>query len=91
MRVSAFDFVRYGGIDGALEHISASTFEDEAGKPYYKGLVRLSQLYLGDDPEKNRVLPGMTVEADIHTGDRSVQQYLLKPIYASLTLGLRER
>lgn len=91
VRVSAFDFLRHGGIDGAVEHISASTFEDEAGRPYYKGLVKLDRQYLGEDPGKNRVLPSMTVEADIHTGERSILQYLLKPIYASLALGLRER
>jgi len=91
VKVATYDFARLGGIGGTLERISASTFQDEDGAPYYKGVVRLDRNYVGSDPEKNLVLPGMTVQADIRTGRRTVLEYLLKPIYRALDSAFLER
>ncbi len=91
VKVSAFDFARYGSVAGVLEDVSASTFLDEHERPYYKGFVRLSQPHVGDDPERHRILPGMTVQADIDTGSKTLLQYLLKPVYASMDAAFRER
>lgn len=92
VKVSSFDFVRYGAIEGTLESISATTYVDEkTGQPYYKGMVTLSRPYVGEDPEANRVLPGMTVQADIVTGKKTLLEYILKPIYVSLAHAFRER
>ncbi len=91
VKVTTFDFARYGGITGELKSISATTFSDESGNPYYKGLVELDRNYVGFDPEKNKVLPGMTVQADVNTGKKTLIQYLLKPIYTSLTGSFHER
>jgi len=91
IKITTFDFARYGGITGELKAISATTFTDETGNPYYKGLVELDRNYVGFDPEKNKVLPGMTVQADVNTGKKTLIQYLLKPIYTSLTGSFHER
>lgn len=91
VKVSTFDFARYGGIDGTLEDISAATFLDEEGEPYYKGRVSLVQNFVGSDPEKNVVMPGMTVQADINTGNKTLLEYLLKPIVSSVNESFRER
>ena len=91
VKVTTFDFARYGGITGKLESVSATTFTDEEGKPYYKGMVKLDRNYVGFDPEKNKILPGMTVQADVNTGKKTLIQYLLKPIYTSLTGSFHER
>ncbi|MCW9032710.1 MAG: HlyD family type I secretion periplasmic adaptor subunit [Rhodospirillales bacterium] len=91
VKVTTFDFARYGGITGELKSISATTFADEKGDPYYKGLVMLDRNYVGFDPEKNKVLPGMTVQADVNTGKKTLIQYLLKPIYTSLSGSFHER
>lgn len=84
VKVSAFEFARVGGVEGTLTSVSPSTFLDEKGDPYYKGLINLDRGYVGVDPEQNRILPGMTVEADIRTGSKTLLQYLLKPVVSSV-------
>lgn len=92
VKVSSYDFVRYGAIGGRLEYVSATTYVDEQnGQPYYKGVVSLPRTYLGENPEENVVLPGMTVQADIVTGEKTLLEYLLKPIYVSMAHAFRER
>lgn len=91
VKVSTYDFARYGGINGELRDISATTFLDEEGNPYYKGLVAMEKDYVGGDPAQNRVIPGMTVQADIRTGEKTLFEYILKPIYASVNESFRER
>lgn len=91
VKISSYDFARYGALDGNLAFISATTFPGAQGQPYYRGRISLSQNYVGDDPQKNIVLPGMTAEADIVTGKKTILAYLLKPIHLSLRTALTER
>ncbi len=92
VKVTTFDFARYGGISGELKEISATTFIDETtGDPYYKGTVTLDRNYVGFDPERNQVLPGMTVQADIKTGRKTLLEYLLKPVVSSVKTSFKER
>ncbi len=92
VKISTYDYARYGGIEGVLESISPTTFEDPSGdEPYYLGIVRLDKSHVGGDPNKNLVLPGMTVQASIHTGSKTIMEYLLKPIYASINKSFQER
>ncbi len=91
VKVTTYDFARFGGITGELRDVSASTFLDENGEPYYKGTVSLDRGYVGFDPEQNRVMPGMTVQADIKTGQKTLLAYLLKPVYSSVSTSFRER
>ncbi|HAI31388.1 MAG TPA: HlyD family type I secretion periplasmic adaptor subunit, partial [Thalassospira sp.] len=91
VKVSAFDFIRYGGINGELVSISASTFVDEDGRPYYKGKVALEADAVGEGASAQKIIPGMTVQADIQTGERTLLQYLLKPVYVSLDQAFSER
>lgn len=91
MKFTTYDFARYGAVRGELQSISASTFADENGQPYYKGTVKLAQTHVGGDPARNLVTPGMTLQAEIQTGTKSLLQYLLKPIYRSLDAGFQER
>ncbi len=91
VKVLTYNYARYGGITGVLKSVSATTFMNEKNMPYYKGTVILDRNYVGFDPEKNRVLPGMTVQADIKTGKKTLLQYLLKPVYSSVDRSFRER
>lgn len=91
VKVTTFDFSRYGSINGSVAVLSATTFTDEQGAPFYKGLIKLEQNYVGNNPEMNKVLPGMIVNADIITGEKSLLAYLLKPIHRSLNSAFIER
>jgi membrane fusion protein, adhesin transport system len=91
VRVTAFDATRFGGIDGEVRHISASTFDDGDGKPYYKAVIALGQSHVGSDPSRNVVMPGMTVQADVRTGSRTVLEYLAKPVKSALANAMHER
>lgn len=91
VKVSAFDFSRYGVIEGELEFLSATTFVNEQNQSFYKGRIKLAKDHVGHNPQRNLILPGMTVEADIITGEKTVLAYLLKPIHTSLDTAFRER
>jgi len=91
LKFATYDFARYGAVDGILKSVSATTLFDDDGQPYYKGIVQLNQAYLGDNPDRNPIAPGMTLSAEILTQDRSLLQYLLKPVYRGVNEGFRER
>ena len=81
MKVQAYDYARFGTLPGRVESISAGTFQDEkTGDPYYKVRVQLDQLYAGKQKDKNPLVPGMTLTADILTDRTSLLWYLLSPI-----------
>ena len=81
LKVQAYDYARFGTIPGRVESISAGTFQDEkTGEPYYKVRVQLDQLYAGKRSDKNLLVPGMTLTADILTDRTSLLWYLLSPI-----------
>lgn len=86
-----YNYSRYGSVKGELTHISATTFQDDQGTNYYKGKVKLSHSYVGEDPKRNLILPGMTATADIHSGTKTVLDYMLKPIHTTLGQSFRER
>lgn len=91
VKVQTFDYARYGTLDGTLLHISATTTPDERGQPWYLGRIQLGADHVGHDPAKNRLLPGMTVQADITTGGKTLLQYLLKPVHSAMSESFRER
>jgi HlyD family secretion protein/adhesin transport system membrane fusion protein len=90
VKIDAYDFSRYGALPGIVESISATTLADQHGALYYRLRVHLDKTSFRDD-ENLQVQAGMTGEADIRTGTKTVFQYLLKPIYANLDLALTER
>ncbi len=91
LKVSAYDFARYGALPGTLESISPSTFEGDHGERFYKGRVLLDRDYIGRTPGQYKLMPGMTVMADVVTGDKTIMDYLLKPIALNLKTAFTER
>lgn len=90
VKISTFDFSRYGSIQGQLEHISPTTFSGADGTRYYQGRVKLDHNHVGHNPD-NTIRPGMTVMADVITGKKTILQYMLKPIHVSLKTAFTER
>ncbi|HAT1726068.1 TPA: HlyD family type I secretion periplasmic adaptor subunit [Legionella pneumophila] len=95
VKITAYDFSIYGGLDGVVEHISADTIVDEETdkkeESYYIVKVRTEKNYLGTAKNPLPIIPGMQATVDILTGQKSVLQYLLKPILKAKQSALRER
>ncbi|MBL4612803.1 MAG: HlyD family type I secretion periplasmic adaptor subunit [Emcibacter sp.] len=91
LKIDTYNYARYGSITSNLNHVSASSFLDERGDTYFKGLIELPHNYIGTDPKSNRITSGMTVVADIQTGKKTLLQYLVKPINNALDTSFRER
>lgn len=91
MKVQAYDYSRFGTVPGVVKSISAGTFQDEkTGEPYYKVRAKLYREYAGKDKNKNLLVPGMTLTADILTDRTSLFLYLLGPIQRGFGDALRE-
>ncbi len=91
VKITTFDAARFGGISGTVRKISATTFQNERGEPFYKAEIGLAKNNVGLNNEKHLVLPGMVVNAEIVTGSKSLTRYLLKPVYRSLDIAFSER
>ena len=91
MRVSAYEYSRYGFAKGTLNRISASNMVGDDGTPYFMGWVALTKTYVGEDPKHNPLQAGMAVDAEILTGYKTLLAYLAKPIVNALSRAFRER
>jgi adhesin transport system membrane fusion protein len=88
IKFTAYDFVVYGGLEGVVEHIGADTVMDEDGNPFYDVQIRTHEPNLDEDKP---IIPGMTVEADILTGKKTILAYLMKPVLRAKQYALTER
>ena len=88
VKFTAYDFSIYGGLDATVDNISPDTTIDERGNAFYLVRVRTHRANFG---EKLPVIPGMTAEVDILTGNKTVLSYLLKPLLKGKAYALRER
>jgi adhesin transport system membrane fusion protein len=91
IKITAYDFAIFGGLDGTLEAISADTIEDDDGESFYKVKLRTQKNAIAYRGEELPIMPGMTASIDILTGKKSVLAYLLKPILRAKQNALRER
>ena len=88
VKFTAYDFSIYGGMQATVENISPDTVVDERGNAFYVVRVRTQQASFGD---KLPIIPGMTAEVDVLTGDKTVLDYLLKPVLKAKAYALSER
>lgn len=102
VKLTSYDFNKYGGLDGELEHLSPDTMKDErqqrkpGGTPadmeegYYRILVRIKDTNLVRKGKKIEPTPGMTASVEIRTGQKTVLEYLFRPLQ-NVSQALRER
>lgn len=91
VKFTAYDYTIYGGLKARLELISADTITDEEGKSFYLIQVRTDKSHLGSDQHPLLIIPGMVATVDIVTGEKSVLDYLLKPVLKARAEAMRER
>jgi len=86
IKLTAYDYTIYGTLKGRVDVISADTFKDDRRpetEPHYKVTVRVDMASLTDRQVAMDIRPGMLAQAELHTGEKTVLQYLLKPLYKS--------
>ena len=91
VKFSAYDYTIYGGLSAKLELIGADTITDDKGNSFYLIQVRTDKHHLGGDVKPLLIIPGMVATVDIITGEKSVLDYLLKPVLKARTEAMRER
>ena len=91
VKITAYDFSLFGGLEGFVEAISADTIEDDNGESFFKVKLRTKKNAITYRNEELPIIPGMTASIDILTGKKSVLAYLLKPILRAKQNAMRER
>jgi HlyD family secretion protein len=94
IKLDPFNFVEHGTIAGKVKSISEGTFTADdngaATDPYYKVRVALEPVTLHNVPPSFRLVPGMTLEGDIHVGTRSLFMYLISGVVQGTDEAMRE-
>ena len=87
VKITAYDYAIYGGLTGTVEHISPDTLKDDqkaaagrADDTYYRVLVLTEKSALQAGGKELPIIPGMVASVEIRTGEKTVLEYLLKPI-----------
>lgn len=93
VKISAYDYAIYGGLNGVVESISPDTIQDEV-KPeiyYYHVFIRTDNDYVQNKAGRRfAISPGMVSTVDIKTGEKSIMDYLVKP-FNKAKEAMRER
>jgi hemolysin D len=102
VKVDAFPYQRHGMLEGRLTSVSEASFSSQseaeassqrrpsAGGAFHRARVEIPKPQLAKMPEGARLIPGMTMSADIKVGSRSVLAYFLNPVTRGLDESMRE-
>ena len=94
VKITAYDFSIYGGLEGKIVEISADSIidkESKEGKSYYRVIVKTEKNYLERNGNKLPIIPGMIASVDIITGKKTILDFILKPILKVKQNSLHER
>ncbi|MEN3802941.1 HlyD family type I secretion periplasmic adaptor subunit [Aeromonas veronii] len=87
VKISAYDYSIYGGLNGVVEYLSSDTLVDEEktrmGKSdsrYYRVYVRTDKAALHVKNKIFPIIPGMLADVEIRTGEKTVLSYIMKPL-----------
>jgi len=96
LKLDAFPFQKHGGLRGKVRTLSEDAFKRDGGAmgqgldAYYLSRISLGSEALRNMSDKMRLLPGMTLSAEIVVGKRTVMSYLLWPLTKAMNESLRE-
>lgn len=92
IKVTAYDFSIFGGIEGKVSNITADSLVDQkTGEPYYQVRVATEKSTLMRNGKTYSIIPGMICSVDIKTGRKTILNYLLKPINKARQEAMSER
>jgi adhesin transport system membrane fusion protein len=90
IRLTAYDYAAFGDLEGDVVRIGVDSVTDEQGKSFFPVDVRVHKRQLPDGRDLP-ILPGMVAQVYIATGEKTVLNYLVKPIHRTVTTAFRER
>lgn len=94
VKITAYDYSIYGGLEGKIIEISADSIKDKEDKEdnsYYKVIIKTDKNYLESNEKKLPIIPGMVARVDIITGKKTIMDFFLKPIIKIKQGSLHER
>lgn len=91
VKLTAYDFARYGALEGRVENISADAILNDQEQYVYVIQVRTEENSLPSDGGNLPILPGMVAEVDILNGKKSIMRYLMNPVLKLQEKAFRER
>jgi adhesin transport system membrane fusion protein len=91
VKISAYDPQRYGALEGRLERIGANSVTDSKGNIFFEIEVRTDDNHLGSKENPLPITPGMVAQTEIITGDRTIMEYLMRPVLRAKDKALTER
>ncbi|MCH2547984.1 MAG: HlyD family type I secretion periplasmic adaptor subunit [Alphaproteobacteria bacterium] len=87
-----YDYARYGGLQGKVISVSADTHSDpKTGESYFLVKIRTDHNFLGNEATNFPITTGMQATTEIHTGKKTVMEYILKPVIKVTNESFRER
>lgn len=91
VKISAYDYSIFGGVDGKVVNVSADAVPNEKGEAFYMVRIETDKKAIEVLDKKLPIIPGMQCQVDVITGKKTVLQFLSKPIVAVRENAFRER
>lgn len=91
LKLQTYDFRRFGGLNGVVASISPTKITDPDGTSHFRAIVTLDKDHIGEGAQTRPVRSGMDVSAEIQTNERTVMEYLLKPLETAMGAAFSER
>lgn len=92
VKITAFDFSIFGGLEGEVVNVSPDSIVDEmTGEPYFEVRIKTARSFLSKGATDFNITPGMVCTVDIMTGRKTILDYLLKPINKAREEAFTER
>jgi hemolysin D len=91
VKIDAFPYTRFGYMTGKVDDVSNDAVSDKRNGLYFVVRIKLPSRQFRVEHKWVNLTPGMEVQAEIHTGRRSVAEYFLSPLINTASSSLRER
>ena len=91
VKITTYDFSRYGGLKGEVILVGSDSNTDESGNTYFRDVDQTDKTNLGVEEGALPITPGMQATVEVHTGTKTVMDYLVKPVLQLRDEAFRER